>query len=830
MYPAAARPQKYYFSDKLKERLNRIPQHPLTIVEAPSGFGKTTAVREYLRTVHPEAARAWHTCLGESALAAWLEICALFAEIGDAKADDLKNLKLPAPDTLCHIGAALKALECRREAYLVIDNCQLLPRDMLRALTEAFSLHENPRLHTVLITNQIDSGWLSALHNDSVYTISTASFFFDREGIAGLFRIEGLRLSQRELERVFRSTEGWISAIRLQMRHYRETGCFMGPAGIEQVVKTAIWIRMTPAEKDFLLSVSVFDSFTAQQAAAMLDNEVLPDGVEEKLKTSDFIRFLPDKRLFVIHSILLDYLRNQFHYHQPEEFRTRVLRKAGLSCAAMGAYCPAAKFFYQIGDFEAILSLPFTLQYLDAQRGIYDEALFMGFIRACPDDVFCQYPAAMAVFAHHVLLSGKYGIYQRLCGLLRTLTAGTTRLPREQIWRITGELISLEALGSFNDLAKIRAVYERVRALWEETPEITENSTPWFSIFPTTFGMLWREPGRLDALLCAIDEMTPLHRAFGRGQDAGLAHLIRAEVLLAQGADSEAEIRCHEALYEARGDRQTSIRLFAELCLARVFILRGDTQRFLAAMRRIQDYAADPESAVRRMADLCLSIISLLLGVKDYVAPWLYDMESVRKFLYVPVVPFAEVLHSELLLLDRRYNELYALSQLSLEALEQHADVKYRLLQLYHVILFAVGKYKNGEKSQARRYLTEALDMAAPDGVYLPFADHDCMVSLLTELDMLRPGGRGPNRDAALLTLCKRQAGGVGAIRKALLQTKSPLTPREREVALLAKARLSAKEIAAELYISERTVTTTLGNVYGKLGIHSKSALRDKDF
>ncbi|MEA4846573.1 MAG: helix-turn-helix transcriptional regulator, partial [Clostridiaceae bacterium] len=68
------------------------------------------------------------------------------------------------------------------------------------------------------------------------------------------------------------------------------------------------------------------------------------------------------------------------------------------------------------------------------------------------------------------------------------------------------------------------------------------------------------------------------------------------------------------------------------------------------------------------------------------------------------------------------------------------------------------------------------------------------------------------------------------AIRKAILQAKSPLTPREREIAQLAKDRLSAKEIADKLYISEATVRTTLKSVYSKLDIHSKIELNFREF
>lgn len=40
---------KLYFTEPLTESLNAIIKFPLTIVEAPMGYGKTVAVREFLR-------------------------------------------------------------------------------------------------------------------------------------------------------------------------------------------------------------------------------------------------------------------------------------------------------------------------------------------------------------------------------------------------------------------------------------------------------------------------------------------------------------------------------------------------------------------------------------------------------------------------------------------------------------------------------------------------------------------------------------------------------------------------------------------------------------
>jgi DNA-binding CsgD family transcriptional regulator len=66
-----------------------------------------------------------------------------------------------------------------------------------------------------------------------------------------------------------------------------------------------------------------------------------------------------------------------------------------------------------------------------------------------------------------------------------------------------------------------------------------------------------------------------------------------------------------------------------------------------------------------------------------------------------------------------------------------------------------------------------------------------------------------------------------GAATPALLRGhgSEPLTRREHEVALLAAAGLTSRDIATRLYLSTRTVDTHLARVYRKLGVEGRAEL-----
>jgi DNA-binding CsgD family transcriptional regulator len=102
--------------------------------------------------------------------------------------------------------------------------------------------------------------------------------------------------------------------------------------------------------------------------------------------------------------------------------------------------------------------------------------------------------------------------------------------------------------------------------------------------------------------------------------------------------------------------------------------------------------------------------------------------------------------------------------------------------------------------------------------------------AMVTASALYRQAGR-PSRAAAAAERAAELVRHCPDARTPLLNheaLRSPLTRREREIATLAAAGRSSKQIAQHLGLSARTVDNHLGRAYHKLGVRSRAELHIK--
>ena len=132
-------------------------------------------------------------------------------------------------------------------------------------------------------------------------------------------------------------------------------------------------------------------------------------------------------------------------------------------------------------------------------------------------------------------------------------------------------------------------------------------------------------------------------------------------------------------------------------------------------------------------------------------------------------------------------------------------------------LLEAIARDALGDGAAARRALEHALDLAKPEGLLFPFL-FDPAPGLLER--HRRPGTAHTALISEILNVLagRKPAEPLGESRG----LREPLSQGEMRVLRYLPTKLSAPEIAGELYLSVNTVKTHMRHLYDKLGVHRR--------
>ena len=225
------------------------------------------------------------------------------------------------------------------------------------------------------------------------------------------------------------------------------------------------------------------------------------------------------------------------------------------------------------------------------------------------------------------------------------------------------------------------------------------------------------------------------------------------------------------------------------------------------------------QSMLLNTADMCVGFYYALLGETQHLPTWLTSWQADEAVVLYPARPCRNFIAAQCLLAQGRYTELLVRYD---DLLAECRPYNNFLCQLYLLVQKACAFAGLGTQAKAQTALHKALAMAAPDSLVLPFAQN---ISLLEPLLMKELAGEQRELVEKILALGARFAAG----RKRLCVTGedkellAELTEQELQIAQLAAARHTNKEIAAALNLREGTIKQYLNRIFVKLDIDTEA-------
>jgi ATP/maltotriose-dependent transcriptional regulator MalT len=282
-----------------------------------------------------------------------------------------------------------------------------------------------------------------------------------------------------------------------------------------------------------------------------------------------------------------------------------------------------------------------------------------------------------------------------------------------------------------------------------------------------------------DPLLCLWSEMVACGAALARGE---------LRIALAAGASATAL---------AQDSSNVLLGASSHLLFAAAQLQSGEPAQ---ARQRILEHAGGPDlplaEALKRPLWYCmLAGAELVLGRRDVAEEWTLRAEASAQTLALPFTTAqAELARATLLLADGDANQASGLALRAAEGLRSiGAVVDAALSDMLAGRALALA----GRRQDAIEHLQHAYAVFAGCGAK-SYRDEAAR-------ELRRIGSR---------TARRVPGGGVGA-----------LSNREREVAELVAAGLTNRQIAEQLFLSEKTVETHITRILAKLGINSRVAV-----
>ncbi len=856
---------------RLIERLNAGLHGKLTLLSAPAGFGKTTLLSEW--AAHCRRPVAWLSLdEGDNDPARFLAylVAALQPLQEGLGASILAALRSPAPSVSEHLLIELinEIAAIPAPFVLILDDYHLITAPPIHQALGFLLDHMPPQMHLIIAGRMDPPLPLARLRarNELTELRATDLSFKPHEAAAFLNEIMGLGLSAADVAALDARTEGWIAglqmaALSMQGRNDLSTfvAAFTGSHRYIMDYLTEEVLEQQPEQMQrFLLETSILNRLCGPLCDALTgrrDGQAMLEALES---ANLFIHSLDhERRWFRYHRLFADLLQRRLRQTEPDLILT-LHRRAFDWYQHRYLHQDAMRHALAAHDFERAADLIQTVGVQMMAQGAL--MTVQNWITALPPDLVRIRPDLCVLHAWTLTLTNRWDEVEP-----RLHDAERATIPREHGG--DGDVQSPETTDLKGQIAAIRAYEARrhhdftrsIRLLQKAQALLAADNHIIRTAVNQSLGQAYLFTGKLNEAANAFRTARLLGAKSGNELVGLVATGQHAAILIAQGRLRQAADLCRAAIdrYLEKHEKPSPVLCHPYAFLGQVLYEWNDVEGAVAYLvqsvlwshqigygpygaplhlmtallewvqltqetRGVPFQLPEEISIILRQIPAEIDVVDinawrvrlwLARGELQLAIRWAEARRTNARALGVWPL-YRDLAMARVLMARRKYEQaLDILGQVRRAAQTSEG----RGCQIQALALEALIHQASGRANRALASLAEALTLARPAGFVRTFVDEGPVMAALLR--------RAAARDIAaeyageLLSAFPHQ----NATDKPHIMLVEPLSPRELEILTLIAAGLSNQEIADRLILALGTVKKHTNNIYGKLGVRSRT-------
>jgi len=816
----------YHFErPRLNDLFMRAVKYPLVIVCAGAGYGKTSAVHDFLKRY--KTSRAWIQLSERDNIGSrfWENFAHSLSNVNPPMAEALSMMDFPdTQEKLRHYKTVAQNYFIEGKKILVIDDFHCIEdRSVLRFMEECFFRDIPPETTVFLISRSMARANTAGMfYREQVCNVSESDFCFTDNELSGYFRSMGISFKTDSLYEIMQDTEGWAFAINLIARSYQRAPGYGGyvrnamKRNIFLFLETEIWAEIPERLQIFLVQLSLIDHLSVDLLTQLAGKE---EGlVEEMEKQSAYLRRDSYINAYLIHPLFLEFLRTKQELLSEEQKR-ETYAISGDWCASNGFKIDAITYHEKAGNYQAIVLI---LDGLTAQMPLNIAQFVAPILDRAPEDTFDKVEFLAEMHLRTYLCQG---LWQKSIELLKFYEAKFLKLPENDTVRN-------------RTLAQLYVCWTYVRSLMSTTDDIfdteiyMEKANKYVSNLdgPGKFGPYYTgawsnyagssRKGSLDEFAAAVTSIgKSISRGFYEVFLMGQLELIRGELGFYRGDVNSALPLLTLAVKEARSGKQFSFMNKALFYTLRIAVSQGN---FALAEQALKDTKAqlDETEYFHRYLDydIAISWYYCFLGMPEKTTEWL--QENFSPYSHAAFIEnYGNQIKARFCYATRNFAPLLAY----IEEMKTRESILYGRVEM--LAMEACIHYKMKDKGKAFAALQSAYENAFPNEIVMPFIELGKDMRTLTSAfmkaaeDNAIPKSWLEDISRKSASYAKRRTQIVTEYARAHRLTDGiAITPRETDILKDLSHGLSRAEIASSRNLSVNTVKMVINSLYSRLG------------